>query len=145
MFFYLATVNTPAMAMKMVGLGSQYAYLNQDSNGDVLDGAQTYRLRIPGEVPANDFWSIVVYDPQARSELQTSQPYPSKNSRRDPLQTNPDGSVDLYFGPISPDGQEANWVQTVQGKGWFTILRLYGPLESWFDKSWRPGEVEPVG
>ena len=94
--------------------------------------------------PAKDFWSIVVYDPQTRSELQTSQPYPSKNSRRDALQTNPDGSVDLYFGPTSPDGQEANWTQTVPGKGWFTLLRLYGPLEPWFDKTWRPGEVEPL-
>ena len=145
MFFYVATVNTPAMALKMLGLGSQYAVLNHDSDGDYLDGAQQYRLRIPADVPAKDFWSVVVYDPQTRSELQTSQPYPSKNNRRDPLQANPDGSVDLYFGPSSPAGKESNWTQTVAGKGWFTILRLYGPLEPWFDKTWRPGEVEPVG
>jgi hypothetical protein len=144
MFFYLATVNTPAMAMKMVGLGSQYAYLNQDSNGDVLDGSKQYRLRIPADVPVKDFWSIVVYDPQTRSELQTSQPYPSKNNLRDPLLANPDGSVDLYFGPTSPAGHETNWTETVAGKGWFTIFRLYGPLDPWFDKAWRPGEVEPI-
>jgi len=143
-FFYMATVNTPAMAMKMIGLGSQYAVLNVDSNGEVLDGSKNYRLRIPADVPAKDFWSIVVYDPQTRSELQTSQPYPSKNSRRDALLTNPDGSVDLYFGPSAPDGQEANWTRTVPGKGWFTVLRLYGPLEPWFDKTWRPGEAEPL-
>jgi len=145
MFFYVATVNTPAMALKMPGLGSQYAVLDHDSDGNHLDGAQQYRLRIPADVPAKDFWSVVVYDPQTRSELQTSQPYPSKNNRRDPLQANPDGSVDLYFGPSSPAGKESNWTQTVAGKGWFTILRLYGPLEPWFDKTWRPGEVEPVG
>jgi hypothetical protein len=143
-FFYVATVNTPAMAMKMVGLGSQYAMLSLDRNGDYLDGAKTYRLRMPADVPAKDFWSIVVYDPQTRSELQTSQPYPSKNSRRDPLVANSDGSVDLYFGPTSPAGQESNWTQTVPSKGWFILLRLYGPLEPWFDRSWRPGEVEPV-
>ncbi len=143
-FFYMATVNTPAMAMKMVGLGSQYAVLGIDSKRDVLDGSKNYQLRIPADVPAKDFWSIVVYDPQTRSELQTAQPYPSKNSRRDGLQANPDGSFDLYFGPSSPSGREANWTQTVPGKGWFTVLRLYGPLEPWFDKTWRPGEVEPL-
>lgn len=90
-YFYMATVNTPAMALKMVGLGSQYALLTVDSNGDYLDGAKNYRLRIPADVPAKDFWSVVVYDPQTRSEIQTSQPYPSKNSRRDALQDNPDG------------------------------------------------------
>ena len=106
------------MAIKMVGLGSQYAYANQDSNGDALDGAKGYRLRIPAGVPAKDFWSIVVYDPQTRSELQTPQPFPSKNNLRDPLVVNTDGSVDLYFGPGRPDGGlAANWTQTVTGKG----------------------------
>ncbi len=143
-YFYMATVNTPAMAMKMVGLGSQYAVLSRDSNHTVLDGSKSYRLHIPADVPAKDFWSIVVYDPQTRSELQTAQPYPSKNSRRDELQANLDGSVDLYFGPSSPNGKEANWTQTVPGKGWFTVLRLYGPLDAWFDKIWQPGEVEPL-
>ena len=143
-FFYMATVNTPAMAMKMVGLGSQYALLTVDSNGDVLDGAQNYRMQIPANVPAKDFWSIVVYDPQTRSELQSSQPYPSRNSRRDQLLTNPDGSVDIYFGPSASDGQQANWIETVPGKAWFTVLRLYGPLETWFDKTWRPGEAVPI-
>jgi hypothetical protein len=86
----------------------------------------------------------VLYDPQARLELQMNQPFPSKNSKRDKLMTNADGSVDLYFGPKAPAGKEANWTQTVAGKGWFSILRLYGPLEPWFDKSWQPGEIEEV-
>ena len=55
---------------------------------------------------------------------------------------NDDGSYDIYFGPIAPKGKEGNWVQTVPGKGWNTIFRLYGPLESWFDQTWRPGEIE---
>ena len=128
MFFYVATVNTPAMALEMIGLGSQYAVLSADGDGDYLDGAHQYRLRIPADVPAKDFWSVVVYDPQTRSELQTDQPHPSKNNQRDDLAVNADGSVDLFFGPSAGDGPESNWIQTVPGKGWFTILRLYGPL-----------------
>ena len=144
LFFYMATVNTPAMAMKMVGKGSQYAMAYTDKTGAPMDGAKNYRLNIPANAPAKDFWSVVVYDPQTRSELQTSQPFPGKNSRRDKLITNADGSVDLYFGPKEPTGKEANWTQTVPKKGWFTILRLYGPLDPWFDKTWKPGEIEEV-
>lgn len=143
-FFYIATVNTPAMAMKMVGRGSQYAVADRDSNGDYLDGAKRYRLHIPADAPAKDFWSVVVYDPQTRSELQTGQRFPSKNNAKPGLEINPDGSVDLHFGPNPPESGEANWIQTVPGKGWFTILRLYGPLDPWFDQTWRPGEVELV-
>ena len=144
LFFYAATVNTPAMTMKMVGLGSQYSMTSQDSNGDAFDGAKTYKLNIPANVPAKDFWSIVVYDPQTRSELQTSTPFPSKNSETGNMVANADGSIDLYFGPKAPKGKENNWIETVPKKSWFPILRLYGPLEPWFDKSWKPGEIEPV-
>jgi hypothetical protein len=144
LFFYAATVNTPAMAAKMVGKGSQYAFINADKDAKYLDGAKTYRLNIPANVPAKDFWSIVLYDPQTRSELQTSQPFPSKNNKRDELVVNADGSVDLYFGPKAPQGKEKNWTQTVAGKGWFALLRIYGPLEPWFDKTWQPGEIELV-
>ena len=87
---------------------------------------------------------MVVYDPQTRSELQTSQPFPSKNNKRDKLNQNADGSVDLYFGPKAPKGKDANWIQTVSGKGWYPALRLYGPLQPWFDKTWRPSEIEEV-
>lgn len=143
-FFYIATVNTPAMVLKMVGKGSQYGYATTDSDGAYLDGSKNYKLNIPADVPAKDFWSVVVYDPQTRSELQTDQPFPSKNSKRNKLMVNDDGSVDLYFGPKAPEGKESNWIQTVPGKGWFTLLRLYGPLDPWFDKTWRPGEIELV-
>ncbi len=143
-FFYVATVNTPAMAVKMVGKGSQYAFCCADATGQYLDGAKNYRLNILANAPAKDFWSVVLYDPQTRSELQTSQPFPSKNSKRDLLVANADGSVDLWFGPKAPPGKEANWIQTVPGKGWFTLLRLYGPLDPWFDKTWRPGEIVEV-
>jgi hypothetical protein len=60
--------------------------------------------------PAKEFWSVVLYDPQTRSELQTSQPFRSKNSTRDKLITNDDGLADLCFGPAAPPGTEANWI-----------------------------------
>jgi hypothetical protein len=145
LFFYLATVNTPAMALQIPGVGSQYGYTEHDSRGEYLDGANHYRLTLPPDVPAKDFWSVVVYDPQTRSELQTGQSFPSRNNTRDPLATNADGSITLTFGPTAPDGQTGNWIQTVPGKKWFTILRLYGPLEPWFDKTWVPGDLEPLG
>jgi len=140
LFFYGATVNTPAMALKMIGVGSQYAYNATDSEGDYLDGGKNYTLNIPANVPAKDFWSVVVYDPQTRSMLQTSQPYPSKNNKKSALDENTDGSVDLYFGPKPPKGHRQNWIETVPGKGWMVLIRLYGPLEPWFDKTWRPGD-----
>jgi hypothetical protein len=57
---------------------------------------------------------------------------------------NPDTSVDVWFGPNAPKGHETNWVQTVRGKGWNVLFRLYGPLQPWFDKRWKPGEFEAV-
>jgi hypothetical protein len=132
------------MAMKLIGKGSQYAWGYLDADGNYLDGSKTYKLNIPKDAPAKKFWSVVAYDPQTRSELQTDQAFPSKQSQRDKLITNDDGSIDLYFGPKAPAGMGANWIQTVPGKGWFSLLRLYSPTEAWFDQTWRPGEIELV-
>jgi len=141
-FYYLATGVTPAMAEKMVGKGSQYPWTPLDANGNPFDGARNYKLHLPPHIPAKDFWSVVVYDTQTRSMLQTDQRFPSVSSQNRDLQINTDGSVDVYFGPEAPAGKGSNWVQTIPGKGWFMILRLYGPLEPWFKKTWRPGEIE---
>ncbi len=65
-------------------------------------------------------------------------------SQKEGLIVNPDTSVDVYFGPQPPAGKESNWLQTIPGKGWMLGLRLYGPLEPWFDKTWQPGEIELV-
>jgi hypothetical protein len=146
LFFYQATVNTPAMALEMVGVGSQYAVSERDADGAYLEGDGSYRLRLPADVPAKEFWSVVAYDPQTRSELQTGQPFPSRNSERnaDELTYNEDGSIDILFGPESPTENSGNWIETVAGKSWYTILRLYGPLEPWFGQTWVPGEIERI-
>jgi hypothetical protein len=91
-----------------------------------------------------NFWSLVLYDNQMRSMLQSDQQYPTIGSQKPGLVNNPDTSVDIYFGPTAPAGHESNWVQTVPDKGWNTMLRLYGPLEPWFDKTWRPSAIELV-
>jgi len=76
--------------------------------------------------------------------LQTDQDYPNKNSQKDPIVFNENGSCDLYFGPAAPKDKEANWIQTVPGKAWFVLFRTYGPLEPWFDKSWQLNDFELV-
>jgi hypothetical protein len=143
-FFYLATGITPAMSAKIVGGGSQYACATLDADRDYLDGAKNYRLHLPPNIPVQTFWSIIPYDTQTRSVLQTDQRDTAISSESGAVKSNEDGSVDVYFGPTAPAGKESNWIQTVSGKGWFTLLRLYGALEPWFDKSWRPGEIELV-
>ena len=141
-FFYPATGITPAMCMRLTGIGSQYLMATRDANGQFFDGARDYRLNLPAGIPESRFWSIMLYDRQTRSMLQTDQPHPSLGSQSGTVEQNPDGSTDLYFGPQAPAGKEPNWIQTVPGKGWFGILRLYSPLQPFFDKSWRPSEIE---
>mgnify|MGYP001814777830 FL=1 len=143
-FHFYATGITPAMALKKVGKGSQYAFTYLDSNGNPLDGSKTYKVNVPKDVPAKDFWSFTLYDNQTRSMLQTDAQFPAIGSNDKGVVQNEDGSYDIYFAPEAPEGKESNWVQTVPGKGWNTIFRLYGPLESWFDQTWRPGEIELV-
>lgn len=143
-FFYMATGITPAMCMRLTGIGSQYLFAMRGSDGEYLDGGRSYRLTLPPGVPESRFWSVLLYDNQTRSMLQTDQHLPRLGSQSGTVQTNPDGSTDLYFGPTAPEGKEDNWLQTVPGKGWWTILRFYNPLQSFFDKSWQPSEIDPV-
>lgn len=143
-FHFYATGITPAMTMKMVGKGSQYGVAYMDADGNALDGSKTYKVHLPPNVPAKDFWSFTLYDNQTRSELQTDQRFPGLDSNKKGLKQNTDGSFDIYFGPKAPEGQENNWIQSVPGKGWNMLIRLYGPEQPWFDKTWRPGDPELV-
>ena len=142
-FSSYASGSTPAMAMKFIGAGSQYLAAHQDKSGTYLDGAKNYKLNVPAEVPARNFWSVVVYDTTSRSMIQTSQLKPSINSYGKP-QVNADGSIDIYFGPKAPSGIESNWIETLPGKGWTMLFRLFGPEEPFFDKSWRPNDIELI-
>lgn len=144
LFHYYATGITPAMAFAKPGSGSAYAYAARDSKGDYLEGGKTYKITLPAPIPVAQFWSFVVYDGQSRSMLETDQKLAGIDSTQKTVKKNADGSVTVWFGPKAPAGQETNWVQTMPGKGWNTLLRLYGPLEPWFNKTWKPGDFELV-
>ena len=142
--FHIGYSISPAMVMNMVGKGSKYSFAYRDAGGDYLSSDKTYKLHIPGPVPAANFWSITLYDTSNASGLQNGQPFPSIGSL-DPLKYNEDESVDLYFGPELPEGvPDSNWRRTVPGKGWFVLFRLYSPEQPFFDGSWRPGDFEKI-
>lgn len=143
MHFY-ATGITPAMAIKNVGKGSQYGIAYLDAQGNALDGSKTYKIHLPPNVPAKNFWSFTIYDNQTRAMLQTDQQFPGIDDKHEGLKQNADGSYDIYFSPKPPTGWENNWIQTIPGKTWNTIFRLYGPLQSFYDKTWLPGDPELV-
>jgi hypothetical protein len=147
-FFYGFTGITPAMCMRLTGLGSQYIMAYKDADGNRFDGAKSYRVTLPPDIPAARFWSLTIYDTQTRSMLQTPQRFPRAGSQTYPTPAataNTDGSTTITFGPERPsDSPEGNWIQTIPGKGWFPVLRLYSPLAPFFDKSWRPSEIEVV-
>ena len=144
LFYYNAGGVTPAMAVTHAGAGSDYALGMLDGNDKPFDGAKTYKLHIPTSVPVNNFWAVTLYDTQTRCQLQTDQIFPTVGSQDKEIKKNADGSYDLYFGPKAPKGKEGNWLQTIPGKSWFSILRMYGPLEPWINKTWRPGEIKLV-
>jgi hypothetical protein len=118
--------------------------ISYDSKGNLLDGGKRYKLHLSPGIPASEFWSIIVYDQPGNLIIHTDQPWPSVFSSDKNLVYNNDGSVDAWFGPASIKGKENNWVKTIPGKKYHVILRLYYPLESWFDKSWKPGEIEEI-
>ena len=141
-YAFEAIGTSKSMVVAVPGQGSQYAGVYQDSSGGWLTGEHTYRIHLPKDVPAGMFWSLTTYDNETRSMIQNELGRPLVGSVHG-AEANADGSFDCYFGPELPDGvPEANWVQTRTGEGFFVYLRLYGPLEPWFDKSWMPGDPE---
>ena len=143
-FHYIATGITPAMARSAVGQGSAYALTAKDIDNNYLDGGKTYKIDLPSPVPADDFWSFMVYSGQHRSMLETDQRSAGVDSLSESNVANDDGSYTIWFGPEAPEGREGNWVQTIPGKSFNVMFRLYGPLEPWFDKTWKLGDFELV-
>jgi hypothetical protein len=142
-WFYIATYMNPHMAQTKPGPGSVYIQSFKDKNARWLDSARNYRLRVPANAPAEDFWSITVYDSKTRSMIQNAANRSALTSR-DALKRNQDGSVDLRFGPSAPQGFEANWVDTRPSQGFFVWFRSYSPTAAFFDKSWSLPDVEEV-
>jgi hypothetical protein len=147
-FFYFATGTTPAMCMRLTGIGSQYLMNNVDANGIPLDGGNTYKVNFPKGIPAERFWSVTVYNMQTRSIIQTDQKFPRAGSQSFPTpaaEVNEDGSTTIYYGPAKPEGiPDGNWVQTNADEGWFQLLRRYSPSKAFFDKTWQAGKLELV-
>jgi hypothetical protein len=147
-FYYAYTLDSPGMIMRLPKVGSQYLIGFVDADKNYFDGGKTYKVALPPNIPAAAFWSFTLYDNQTRSMLQTPQRFPRAGSQSYPspaAEADADGSTTIYFGPTKPDAAKpGNWIQTMPGKGWFTILRLYSPLETFFTKEWRPSEIELV-
>jgi len=148
LFFYGYTGITPAMCMRLTNIGSQYLAAFRDADDNYFDGARSYQVTLPPDIPAARFWSLTLYDNETRSMLQTPQRFPRAGSQRYPTpaaEANADGSTTIHLAPDKPDGiADGNWIQTVPGKGWFAVLRFYSPLASFFDRTWQPSEIQTV-
>jgi hypothetical protein len=140
-YTYGAIYTTPALGVMKAGPGGNYVQAFKDKDGNRFDGGKSYRLHVPANAPAEAFWSLTIYDTATRSMLQN----PSNDSARssfDKLKTNADGSIDLYFAPKGPAGLEANWIETIPGKGFYPMMRFYSPQEGLFDGTWTLPDVE---
>jgi hypothetical protein len=144
-YTYGAIYTTPALGVMKAGPGGNYVQAFKDKDGNRLDGGKSYRLHVPANAPAEAFWSLTLYDTASRSMIQNP-PNDSARSSLDKLKTNTDGSIDLYFGPAgsAPEGLEANWIETVPGKGFYPMLRFYSPTAGLFDGTWTLPDVELV-
>ncbi|SOZ38522.1 DUF1254 domain-containing protein [Cupriavidus neocaledonicus] len=140
-YFTSAYSASPGMVKNLVDAGAKYPVTFRDKDGHFLDGGQSYKLYLPPNIPAKNFWSATVYDATSASGLDNGQDHPSLNQMDKPVQ-NADGSTELYFGPTAPAGKEKNWLRTLPGKGYFVILRLYSPQQAFFDQAWKPGDIE---
>ena len=141
-FFTIAYSASPGMALNVVDVGAKYPTAFRDADGDHLVGDRSYKLHLPPKIPAKLFWSVTLYDAESASGLDNGQPFPSINTMDKPA-ANPDGSIDIYLGPASP-GEGKNYLATVPGRGFFVMIRLYGPGKTFFNKTWKPGDVEKI-
>jgi hypothetical protein len=134
---------SPGMVSQTPGAGAKYMIAFTDSTGAPLSGGASYHLKLPPNVPAANFWSLTLYEAENASGYANGQPFPSLGSRDKP-EGNADRTTDLYLGPNAPPGKERNWMKTIPGRGYFTILRLYSPTQAAIDKSWKPADIEKM-
>ena len=142
-YAYPAEWTSPAMTLKIVGGGSQYALAARDADSEWLDGAFNYTLHLEPNIPVVNFWSVIVYDAVTRSQIDTDHGTAGVDSYGDLIE-NAGGSIDLYFGPDVPQGLESNWTKTREDRGFFLLFRWYGPTEPYFDQSWQLNDVEKI-
>jgi hypothetical protein len=141
-WFAQAIVTSPAMFRRSTGAGSLYWMSVRDSGGAYLDGGKNYKLTIPQPVPDKLFWSVTVYDTATRSQVQTDRDRAALRSLFELKDISATAPIDLYFGPNA--GPEGRWIKTAPGKGWFAYIRIYGPEQAAFDKSWKPGDFVEI-
>ncbi|MBX9922438.1 MAG: DUF1254 domain-containing protein [Mycolicibacterium frederiksbergense] len=142
MFINAYSISTGMMS-SIVGMGAKYGAAYKDSEGRYLRGENTYRIDLPANPPANILWSVTVYDAETAAGVDTAQQiYPSLNSMND-LLYNDDGSVTFHIGPQPPEDAQ-NWLRTVPGRGWFSLIRWYGPTQEFFDRKYKPGDFVKV-
>jgi hypothetical protein len=135
---------SPGMVSQIPGKGASYWMAYHDAEGESLSGDASYKVTLPPDAPVNLFWSLTLYEAENGSGLATeARRFPSLGSRDNPAK-NADGTIDLYIGPKAPEGKEANWLPTAPGRGFFAILRLYGPEQAGIDFSWKPSDFEKV-
>lgn len=120
-----------------------YLQTLKDKNGKYFSGDNTYRLNVPANVPARQYWSVTVYDFETAGFIANAKVI-SLDSYNRQTKKNADGSVDIYFSPEPPAGMENNWVSTARRGKWFPMFRFYGPEKGFFDKTWKMGDVEEV-
>lgn len=127
-----------------LGSGSFYFGAYHDSSGRRLTGSASYRLRVPANVPASEFWALTIYS-QKTGALFRNATRLTVGSLDPEMRRNPDGTTDIYIGPRPPAGREANWLFTPAGEPWFPWFRLYGPERPILDRSWRLPDLERLG
>jgi hypothetical protein len=130
-------------SVKRLGGGQFYLLTFRDKDGQALDGGSNYRVRMPAHPPVRQFWSLVVYDHETHGLIRNVS-RASRSSQSQGLHDNADGSVDVYFGPGAPSGQESNWIPTVAGRKWEILFRAYDPEKPLFDKTWKLPDIEKV-
>jgi len=130
-------------APKKLGAATFYLTGASDSKGEALQGEFDYRLHVPADVPAKQYWAATVYSLDTACLIRDL-PRPGLDSYDQKMRRNADGSVDIYFGPEAPAGQEANWIPTAPGTPWFAMFRFYGPEKPLFEKTWVLPDIEKV-